>query len=264
MVRNNGRRGFPTYLLVMLAGVLVLGFGTPVRAEWESAVGTGISITSVKGEMGAGTALFGPVSTRVDLSPSEYNDLVNSSFAIDVSLSDGTWRVEILARRLGFREDADRALTDGTTVSSDMDFVTTSAEITVGHPVYRSPAIVLGVLTGMRYDRHKLSVTLARGAAFQRKNSDKTWVDALIGVTADIPLAEKWTWNNTVRAGFGGSDGTTVLTTGVTWRFHPRWSTELYGHHTAATYENASRGDEAWYLYDMDETVWGVNVLFHF
>ena len=199
----------------------------------------------------------------VDLSPSDFDDATNASFGIDLALTDGTWMVDFSLDLLELKDNAPELLADGVTVRSGMDFDTTSVELTVGRSVYTTPWVILGLHGGLRYDRQQLSVNLFQGTATERKDVDETWVDLLIGASADVPFAQKWLWSNKFNAGFGGSEGTWFASTGVTWRFHAHWSTEVYGEFTAVDYKNAGRGDPDWYRYDVDETVWGANVLFH-
>lgn len=264
MNSSNAIKQVPKYLLIVFAGFLAVVFGTPAYAEWNAAIGTGISRTQVKGDQGVGTERLGPVLTGVDLSPGDFNDLMKSSISMEVSMTDGTWMVDFSAGLQEFEDRSFTLLSDGATLRSNMDFDATSAEITVGRQVYRHPWVVLGVHGGLRYDRHKLSVDLRRGATTERVNVDENWTDVLIGMSADIPFAEKWLWSNKMNGGFGGSEGTYFLSSGVTWRFHPRWSTEVYGDYTAIDYENGKKGDTDWYVYDVDEFIWGLNILFHF
>jgi hypothetical protein len=253
-----------TYLLNIFSGLLIIGFGTPAYADWNASIGTGIYSTQVIGDQEVGTVSLNPVLIGMDLSPSEYNDFMKSSVSMEVSMTDGTWMVDF---SLGLQEFESRGLTrlsDGATLRSNMDFDATSGEITVGRQVYRHPWVILGVHGGLRYDRHKLSVDLRRGAITERVKVDESWIDVLIGMSADIPFAEKWLWKNKMNGGFGGSEGTYFLSSGITWQFHSRWSTEAYGDYTAVNYESGNKGDTDGYLYDVDEFIWGINVLFHF
>lgn len=264
MKNCNAPKKISTYFLAVFAGFLTIVFRSPVYADWNAAIGTGISSTQVKGDQGVGTFFLGPVYTGVDLSPSEYNDFMKSSISMEVAMTDGTWMVDFYLGLQQFEDNGFTLLSDGSTLRSNMDFDATSGEITVGRKVYRHPWVVLGVHGGLRYDRHKLSTDLRRGGTTERVRVDESWTDVLIGLSADIPFAEKWLWKNKMNGGFGGSEGTYFLSSGVTWRFHPRWSTEVYGDYTAIDYENGKKGDTDWYVYDVDEFIWGLNILFHF
>jgi len=95
------------------------------------------------------------------------------------------------------------------------------------------------------------------------KSIDESWTDILIGLSADVPFAEKWNWNIKADAGFGGSEGTYLASTGLTWRFYGGWSGTLFGKFVAVEYENASKGDPDWYLYDVDESTLGLTITYN-
>ena len=71
-------------------------------------------------------------------------------------------------------------------------------------------------------------------------------------------------WNNRITAGFGGSEGTYMGQTGITWIFYKGWSSTLYGNYTAVEFENGDEGDSDWYLYDIDEFGIGLGFLYNF
>ena len=86
---------------------------------------------------------------------------------------------------------------------------------------------------------------------------------ALIGLSADVPFAEKWIWNIKGDVGFGESEGTYLASTGLTWRFYGGWSATLFGKYVAVEFENDSKGDSDWYLYDVDESTLGLTILYN-
>ncbi|SCY61403.1 hypothetical protein [Desulfoluna spongiiphila] len=250
-------------LTLLLIGFLIPVTVPPAAARWGGSVGTGYSRTQRSGDLGLGTQGFGPVLVDVDLSPSDFDDVTNASFGIDLGLTDGTWTIDFSLDLLELEDNAPERLADGITVRSKMDFDTTSVELTVGRSVYKTRWVTLGLHGGLRYDRQKLSVHLSQGTTSEQTEVDEAWLDLLMGGSADVPFAEKWLWSNKTNVGFGGSEGTWFASTAVTWRFHPHWSTEIYGEFTAADYENGGEEDTDWYRYDVDETIWGANVLFH-
>ena len=253
----------PCILVLILAGILCSGPLSPASARWSGSIGTGFSRTQRSGDLGLGTQGFGPVLVDVDLSPSDFDDVTDTSFGIDLALSDGTWMVDFSLDLLDLEDNAPELLSDGVTIRSNMGFDTISVELTVGRNVYESRWVDLGLHGGLRYDRQELSVDLSQGTDTERTEADESWLDLLIGASADVPFAEKWLWSNKFNVGFGGSEGTWFASTGVTWRFHAHWSTEVYGEFTAVDYENGGRENTDWYRYDVDEFTWGANVLFH-
>jgi hypothetical protein len=147
-------------------------------------------------------------------------------------------------------------------VSSEFGFDVTGAELTVGYPIYHEPSAIVRVEGGVRYTKHELDADVAVGGTpVLSRDIDEDWTDALAGISVGFPLAEKWIWNNRFNAGFGGSEGTYFGYTGLTYHFLKHWSATLYGKYTAVEYENDSKGDADWYLYDVDEYGAGFNVL---
>ena len=52
------------------------------------------------------------------------------------------------------------------------------------------------------------------------------------------------------------------MSTGISWRFNKNWSTGFNIKYTAVEYENSTPTAADWYLYDVDETVANVNILY--
>jgi hypothetical protein len=117
--------------------------------------------------------------------------------------------------------------------------------------------------TGIRYLKHDIDLSI-NGDGFvginRSKSINESWTDVLAGISADVPLADAWNWNIKTEAGFGGSEGTYLASTGLTWQFYDRWSATLFAKYVAVDYENGSRGDEDAYLYDVDETTLGLTI----
>ena len=116
---------------------------------------------------------------------------------------------------------------------------------------------------GLRYTKHELTTKLEFGGNKIKNNPDNDWVDAVIGATLTVPITDKWSWNNVANAGYGGSDGTYFGSTGITWRFLKHWSATASGTYTAVDFEEGNKGDSDWYLYDVDETTYGITILFN-
>ncbi len=204
----------------------------------------------------------GPIEADVDLDPDDFSDLTKSAFGFGGYATDKTWMIQYSFVNLEL-EDKTSQVVAGTPLNTKFGFDITGAEITVGYPIKRSPSLVLGVLGGVRYTKHELSINIS-GALQQNINIDNDWTDVLIGLTADVPLNKKWIWSSRIDAGFGGSEGTYSANTGFTWRFHENWSSTFYAKYTAVEFENGSKGSPNWYLYDVDEFGVGVSILYHF
>lgn len=133
-----------------------------------------------------------------------------------------------------------------------------------------TPSVIILADGGLRYIRHEFDARLKlkdpSGAviASRSRDFDHDWIDLVLGAMINVPFAEKWSWNTRLNAGFGGSEGTYLAAIGITWRFHKNWSVGISGKYMAVDFENDSKGDSDWYLYDADESTVGLNVLFIF
>jgi len=251
-------------LLAILSMVGVMGFSSMAYAEWNFGIGTGPQLLNVSGDVGMNTALLGPVELDIDLDPDDVADLAESAFGLSGYATDGKWMIQASAGKLQLEEDASTGTSDGGTLSADVEFDITGSELTAGYPIYNMEAVMLRAYTGVRYTRHEFDVRIT-GTGFSgvHKSIDESWTDVLIGLSADVPFAEKWNWNVKADAGFGGSEGTYLASTGLTWRFYGGWSGTLFGKFVAVDYENASKGDADWYLYDVDESTLGLAVMYN-
>ncbi len=134
----------------------------------------------------------------------------------------------------------------------------------VGHPVFTCPNILVMIHGGLRYTNHEITSSLVYNGTTYPRNLDNDWVDGLIGISAKIPVSRTVSWDTRLNAGYGGSEGTYQAYSGVTWRFHKHWSTNIFGKYTAVEFENGTRGSADWYLYDVDEYGLGLGFLFIF
>ncbi len=251
-------RRMKIFVLTMLSVLMVISYASVSYAAWSYGIGTGLFRMNAKGDQGFNTQ-SGAVEFKIDLDPDDFSDLAESAFGFAGYATDGTWMVQYSFSNLELEDTASSGA-----VSVTIGFDTVGGEITVGHPVYRTPQMILGVLGGVRYTKHELSSDVTVVATTVNWSIDNDWTDALVGLTLTVPLAEKWVWNNRVDAGFGGSEGTYSGNTGVTWRFYKGLSSTFYGKYTAVEFENGSKGDTDWYLYDVDEFGVGLAILYNF
>jgi hypothetical protein len=251
--------------VLCVLGVLV-AFGTAAHAKWHFGIGTGLFRLHMEGDQGFHTNTAGPVEFEVDLDPDDVGDLAKSAFGLGGYATDGQWMIQYSLGVLELEDDAKTTLPGGESVSSKINFETKGGEVTLGFPVFANNHVTFGVHGGVRYTEHELEnkVTIVDGGTTKlSRDINESWTDAVIGLSADVPLAQKWAWNNRVNAGFGGSEGTYMAYTGVSWRFFPRWSATLYGKYMAVEYENGKKGDSDWYFYDVDEYGAGMSILFN-
>jgi len=221
---------------------------------------------NIDGKQGFHSNIAGPLKYDVKLNPKDFNDLTKSAFGFGGYATDGTWLIQYSYVNLELEDKASTFVPGiSSTVSTKINFKITGAELTVGYPVYRTKSVTVLADGGLRYTKHKFDADVNVSGAVtdqQGRDFDHDWTDAIIGASVNVPLDRQWTWNNRFNAGFGGSDGTYVVSTGVTWRFHKNWSAGLVGKYAAVKYENGSRGDRNWYLYDVDESSLGLTILY--
>ena len=253
------------WLVVLCVLAVAVACGTVAKAEWHFGIGTGLFFHNFDGDLGFHTDA-GPVELEVDLDPDDVNDLMETAFGLAGYATDGTWMIGYSLGQLELEDDPSMTLPNGS-LSSEINFEKISGELTVGYPLLKGDRITLGAHCGVRYTKHKWEsdVTMVQGGQtiISSTDFDADWIDALVGLSADVSLAERWAWNNRFNAGFGGSEGTYQVMTGISWRFFEHWSATLYGKYTAVEYEGGQEGDFDWYLYDVDEFGGGLSVLFH-
>ena len=253
---------------ILFMTMVALFFSTSAaQAEWHFGIGTGLSLNNVDGEQGFNTVLAGPVKFDVKLDPKDFKDVTKTAIGFGGYATNGTWMVQYSLSKVELEDSASTyipALDSSARVK--INFKTTSAELTVGYPVYQTPSLALLADVGLRYTKHEFDNSLTvSGAVTGRRSSsfDNDWTDAILGATLNVPLATQWSWDTRLNGGFGGSNGTYFVSTGVTWRFLKHWSTSLVGKYMAVDYENGNKGDSDWYLYDADESSLGLTILFN-
>jgi hypothetical protein len=269
-IQKKGKKMKPQKMYVIVALVCILGFAPAANAEWHFGIGTGLGAMSVKGDMGFNVVALGigPVKMKLDMSPSDIMNSMDGAFGLGVFATDGRWVIESSFNML--RLEGNPVKTVGAnTVAADLSFDVKVGDLTVGYPVYADPGFVLRGYTGFRYIGHKLDTKVdvtSGGVTTTRidRNIDEDWTDALIGLSLDMALAENWRWDTKFDYGFGGSEGSYLVNTGVSWRFSPHWSTTLFAQYYAIEFENGSAGDADWYLYDMDESTMGLKIAYSF
>lgn len=246
---------------------LLMGFSSSALAEWHFGIGTGFAALSVDGDQGLHTNLAGPVQFKVDLTPEDVMDYMAAGAGLGGYATDGTWMIQLSFNYLRLEDKPSYEKPGVITITSEFGFDVTAGELTVAYPILKQPSLVVRVLGGMRYIGHKLestitAVTPAATIQLERKIEEE-WADVLIGLTVDVPFANTWNWGNRFDAGFGGSEGTYHLNSGLAWAFAKHWTTTLAVDYKVIDYENGNKGDTDWYLYDANETAVGINILYN-
>ena len=265
MKRSNKLTWRMKIFFVVLAGLLSMSFSGVAHADWSFGIGTGIFRLNIDGDMGFNIAIADVgVEFDVDLDPDDISDVMETAFGFGGYATDGKWMIQYSYGMMELEDDPSVVSSSGDTVHAKLGFDATGGEITVGYPIYEDTSLIVRLHAGARYTEHELDLDLTiNGTPVLSRDIDEDWTDALFGISAGVPFAEKWIWNSKFNAGFGGSEGTYFAQTGVTWRFLKHWSASLYGKYTAVEYENGSKGDPDWYLADWDEFGLGLGVLFN-
>ena len=246
--------------------LIVMGSQSSANArdsQWKFGFGTGLFGLNLDGTLGLDlTRINTPVEVDIDLNASDVMDVMETALGVGGYATNGTWLFDYSVQYL--------KLEDGESFSGrplsriDTEFEASGLEVMVGYPVWNHSDIVFRIHGGVRYTNHDINSSVIYNSTTYTKDLENDWVDGLIGVSAQIPLGQRLSWDNRANAGYGGSEGTYQAFTGLTWRFHPNWSTTLYGKYTAVEFENGTKGDADWYLYDVDEFGLGLGILFHF
>ena len=204
--------------LVPLTSLLIISLAVPAHAEWDFGIGTGPMGLNSKGDQGFHSNLAGPVVVDIDLDADDIGDAAESALGLGGYATDGKWRIQFSFGKLELEGDAGVTLATGTTVFQELGFDITGGELIIGYPIYQNSSCTVLFHGGARYTKqeldNELTIVTGVGTTQEKRDLDEDWTDVVLGFSADIPFAEKWTWNNRVDAGFGGSDGTYLVYTG--------------------------------------------------
>ncbi len=232
-------------------------------SQWKFGLGTGFFGLNLDGTLGMDlTRINTPVEFDVDMNASDVRDIIDTALGFGGYATNGIWLIDYSVQYLKL-EDGE-SFSGGALSRVELEFESSGLEIMVGYPVWKRSDILVRVHGGVRYTNHEITGSLVYNGATYTKDLDNDWVDGVIGISAQIPLGRTVSWDNRLNAGYGGSDGTYQAYSGLTWRFHKNWSTNFFGKYTAVEFENGTKGNADWYLYDVDEFGLGLGILFHF
>lgn len=252
------------FLLVL---AFFLSVSTAVHAEWHFGLGTGLFLQNVDGDEGFDTDLFGPIIIHEDLSPEDFSDATESAIGFGGFASNGTWVIRYSAGMLKLEGGGSQRVQGGAgKLSAQLNYDITFGELIAGYPIYSKGKFTLRAEAGLRYTRHDITFAATSRISpnppvSKNRNIDESWTDVVVGLSTTVALAKKWSWDSLLNAGFGGSEGSYTVQTGIGWHFAKHWATSLYGKFASVEYENGTPGDSDWYLYDADEFGVGLSVL---
>jgi hypothetical protein len=245
--------------------LVVLTFGTAYKAAaegWTAGIGTGFFGLNIDGTQGVNLPLLGG-ATELDLKmdPDEVREYTDSAIGFGGFAAKGKWKVlySYVSLEMG---DSVTGLVGTTPVSASVTFTATGAELAAVRRIGTTGRHAWGALGGLRYIKHELDGSLTiPGPTTTTRSIDESWTDVLVGLTHDYPISSKWAWNNRLDIGVGGSDLSANAKTGASWHFAKSWLADFYGSYYNVDFENGSKGDADWYLYDASEYGVGVSIV---
>jgi len=237
-------------------------------AAWHGGVGTGLARMNAEGDQGLNLGDLGPVQAEIDLSPDDFNDLMESAIGFGGYLTNGTIMIQYSLAQIKLGGDPSGTLESGDTYEGEWSFDITLGELTAGYPVYQHPQgkIILHPYVGVRYMKHDLGAELTVVGATTTEVSrgiDHSWTDALLGAAVNVGVSPKVRWNTRADVGFGGSDGTFSVATALAWTPLSWLTLSPNAFFKAIDFENGEEGDADWYLYDANEFGWGLAFMIH-
>lgn len=244
--------------LIAISVLSLSSYSSLVSAEWHFGIGTGLATMDMDGDLSIDTTLAGPQKFKVDLSPAEFNDVLDGAIGFGGYASDGTWTYQYSYKKLDLEGNDNSGV-----VRSDIELDLTEAEFIASYPLYRSPSIKLSVIGGLVYTKHEFSAVLISGATKATNDKDNSWTDVALGGTMDLPFGSGWNWNTRLDGQFGDSEGNFNLQTGLGWHFLTHWSAGVFVRYQAVDFKNGSSGSSDFYQWDVDQTTLGANFLYH-
>jgi len=254
-------------MVLMLVLSCLLGVSSASAQGWHFGIGTGLKRANAQGDQGWNIPELGPVQLDIELDPDDFDDLIQTAIGFGGYATNGKWMVQFMLASIKMGDEPSGTLPNaGTTFTSDLSFDVTTGHVTVGYTAYRQNRIVVQPFVGLRYFKHELGADLTVATTPPTASSrgfDNNWTDVLVGAALNVALSSKVNWNTSFDAGFGGSNGTFNLTTGISWRFWRYMSIGPNFSFMAIDFENGERGDSDWYLYDANEFGVGANFMIH-
>lgn len=241
-------------------------------AEWHGGVGTGPAFMNITGDQGWQTPASTPGGSRsvlvpLDYNPQDINDMLESAIGFGGFASNGVWLIQYSYGSMELEQtfNSKPGPITGSVLAGSSNFTASGAEVTAGYGVYRSAALRVYADAGIRYNKQEFDNRLQSSGALVfniSNNFSEEWTDALLGVTINVPFAKQFSWNTRANVGTGGSDETYTASTAVVWSFADHWATGVSVKYTKVDYENDSKGDSDWYLYNAEETSGSINLTY--
>ncbi len=243
--------------------MIILGmiFSTSLLAEggWKHGIGTGFYTLNIDGDLGLNTAL-GAVKADASMDFDEVREVLESALGLGGYSAGGPWVIQYSYGQMELEDGISGTIPPAIPASATLTFTAASGELSAIYKLSKA----WGVLFGARYTKHEYDAEVTVGASTVARNLSESWTDGLLGLTHAHPISKTWIWNTRADVSFGDSDGGFFVDTGATWHFADSWSAKFYGSYLKHNYENGTRGDADWYLYDAAEFGVGANIIFRY
>jgi hypothetical protein len=252
--------------MILMVAVILMAGSTADAKKWFFGIGTGLSGTNLEGNIGMTVPEIGPIYPEVELDPEEFQDLVSTAIGGGGYATDGSWMFTVSGGYFKLEGDGSGTTDEGSPLQANIDFEITLFEAHLGYTVYRSESKKFSFqpYTGVRYTGHEITSDLTVGEELSTRVRDNDWADFLIGASIGVVFSPKWSWSVSGDGGFGGSEGTGLVKTSITFRPWKHWTFSPNASFMTTDYENGNRGDEEWYKYDVEDTKVGLSFLYHF
>ncbi len=235
--------------ILLLIATAAVAQGAAADEGWRYGIGTGISSFKLDGDIGFPSD-DGGVIIDGKLDNSDTRDLIDSAFGLEAFAQKDRWRFGVRAVTMtledgtkGYKAEWDR--TEGA-LWLDYNFATT------GYHRW-------GALLGARYNKHEWTFKTPT----ERSKPDDDWTDVMVGLTHSVPFSEKWFWTNRVDYGFGGSEGTWHAATAINWMPFDHWIFNVSADYLSTEFgEKKDINKSDFYYYDVDQTTFGIGVVF--
>jgi hypothetical protein len=249
-------------VFVRCAAVTGLMLATPLAlaGDWVHGISTGFGGLALDGDIAFDTANRGTIDVEVDLDAGDVADAMSSALALGGFSKTENMTISYSAGVLDLEGDTSANRGDDR-AKADLGFKAMGAEIMMDYTFAKQGSNSFGVIAGVRYSKQEsdLSVKLNGDTLFEGE-LDEDWTDVVAGLSHTYAFSPTMSWRTAIDYGFGGSDGTTHLVTGISKIFAGHWLVGLNLDYKDVQYENGTRGTGNFYNYEVEETKLGLGI----
>lgn len=200
-----------------------------------------------------GDAYVGTLHVPVDMGISDVFDALELGAMAAYRADNGTWSITGDATFMGLggtAEDSRRGLLKG-----DVDVDQTTLSVTFGRRLAPSLEALLTLSYLDLSSELKVTTTGPAGLVTAKASAGADWIDPLVGLQYNVPIADAWRFN--LRGdvgGFGvGSDLTYQVLTNLRWQANKRIGIAFGYRLIAFDYEDGTRNGPGYQRYDLEE-----------